>query len=132
MLDTNVVSCLFGGHECAGFYQEILSKTTTYISFQTFAELQFRAVHRNWGNRKQMELDQHLAQYDMIWASSDLITAYAKLWAEQRQSGRDIESADAWIGATAIMLGYPLATHDKGFDTIPNLEVIRAPMHEAV
>ncbi len=38
-----------------------------------------------------------------------------------------MQMADAWIGATAIMLGCPLASRDKAFIRIPDLRVVRSP-----
>ena len=38
-----------------------------------------------------------------------------------------MSTADAWIAATAIRLGCPLATHDRDFSGIDGLELIQAP-----
>ena len=41
-------------------------------------------------------------------------------------AGRRLSVADAWIAATALYLGCPLATHDRDFIGIPNLRLITA------
>ena len=51
----------------------------------------------------------------------------ARVRNERERAGRKLNTADAWIAATAIMLACPLASHDADFSDIPNLELIRAP-----
>lgn len=57
----------------------------------------------------------------------DLVTAriHASLWASLASKGATVGSHDLLIGATAIALGYRVATRDRrGFDKIPGLEVV--------
>jgi predicted nucleic acid-binding protein len=57
----------------------------------------------------------------------DLVTAriHASLWADLASKGAAVGSHDLLIGATAIALGYRVATRNRrGFGKIPGLEVI--------
>jgi predicted nucleic acid-binding protein len=57
----------------------------------------------------------------------DLVTArlYASLWASLAAKGAAVASHDLLIGATAIALGYRVATRDRrSFGKIPGLKVV--------
>ena len=57
----------------------------------------------------------------------DLVTAriHASLWASLAAKGTSVGSHDLLIGATAIALGYRVATRDRrSFGRIPGLEVL--------
>jgi predicted nucleic acid-binding protein len=57
----------------------------------------------------------------------DLVTAriHASLWADLAAKGESVGSHDLLIGATAIALGYGVATRDRrSFGKIPGLEVV--------
>lgn len=127
VLDTNVVSHLFAGDVRGEHYREHLRSQSVVISFQTWEELWFGAYSRNWGARRRNELAQHLENYEIVWPSLQLAEICAQLRAERRAAGRTLQVADAWIAATALSLNCPLATDDRDFDGIPNLEIVRAP-----
>lgn len=74
------------------------------------------------------ELTSHLERYEVIWPDTDLMEVCARLRAERRASGRELNMADAWTAAAAIMLNCPLASHDSHFAEIPNLQLIRSPI----
>ena len=69
----------------------------------------------------------YIGQYELIWPNSDLAHISAQLRTERERAGRWLNTADAWIAATAIMLGCPLIAYDGDFSGIPNLQLIRAP-----
>lgn len=57
----------------------------------------------------------------------DLVTArlHASLWADLAAKGTSVGSHDLLIGATAIALGYRVATRDRrSFGKIPGLDVV--------
>ena len=57
----------------------------------------------------------------------DLVTAriHASLWADLVAKGASVGSHDLLIGATAMVLGYRVATRDRrSFGKIPGLEVV--------
>lgn len=126
LLDTNVVSYIFGGDDRAWYYIEQIRGRRALISFQTLEELWYGAFAKGWGKRRTNELARHLEQYEIVWTGPELAQACARLRSERKAAGREMNSADAWIAATAILLKCPLASHDGDFSEIPGLELIRS------
>lgn len=61
-----------------------------------------------------------IIEYDL-----DVARVHAALWAEMSASGRALGEHDQMIAATAISLGYDLATRDAAFDAVPDLALRR-------
>ncbi len=127
VVDTSVVSYIFNGHAKAEFYVNELRGRQLAISFQTLDEIWFGAAKGGWGRVRRNEMERHLEQYRTVWANPALVAISANLRSEREQAGRRLNTADAWIAATAIMLECPVASHDRDFSGIPGLEMIRAP-----
>lgn len=127
VLDTSVVSLLFGNAAEAGYYKEELAGRRAVISFQTQEEVLFGAIKGRWGARRMIQLRQHLDQYELLGVTRELIDICAQLRSERESAGRALKTADAWIAASALLLRCPLATTDGDFEGIPELELIRAP-----
>ena len=125
VLDTSVVSIIYRSDYRSPYYEERIKGRRAVISFQTLEELLFGAYNAGWGERRASELKRHIERYEVIRADAVLADISAQLRHERESAGRELKTADAWIAATAIMLECPLATDDKDFDGIPNLEVIR-------
>lgn len=125
VLDTGVVSFIFNGDGRAQYYEQNIAGMRPVISFQTLEELYIWPIKNDWGDRRRNELSLHLAMYEVIWANHELVRLSAELRAEREKAGRRLNTADAWIAATALMLGCPLAYHDGDFDGIPGLPVIK-------
>ena len=127
VLDTNVVSYIFTDDVRAGYYLVRTRDDRPLISFQTLEELWFGAEQRGWGDRRKNELNLHLEQYEVVWPDGAMAGICARLRSERRRAGRELKSADAWIAATALRLGCPLASHDRDFTGIPDLDLIQDP-----
>ena len=127
VLDTSVVSLFLRNADEAVYYRREIEGLRAVISFQTREEALFGAISGGWGARRFNDLQQHLDQYEMVGASIELVDISANLRSEREQAGRRLNTADAWIAATAIMLDCPLASHDDDFAGIPDLQIIRAP-----
>ena len=127
LLDTSVVSYIFGRQPQAAFYRERIRGEPVAISFQTLDELLHGAHVANWGARRMAEMRDHLANNEVIWPNRRTVELSAILRGERRALGRKLDTADAWIAATALALDCPLASHDRDFSDIPGLAVIRAP-----
>ena len=126
VLDTNIVSYIVNGDTRAQFYESEISGMQPVISFQTWEEILIMTIKNGWGVRRRRDLLDHLSRYEVIWPTPTLVVICAELRAERETAGRRMEAADGWIAATAIMLGCPLATHDRDFIGIPNLQLITA------
>ena len=126
VVDTSVVSILFRqDSEKCDYYQNAIEGYELVISFQTLEEVLFNAYNANWGERRIRELTDYLASFRVICANERLIDISAQLRSETRAIGRELERADAWIAATALMLDCPLAADDGDFEIVPNLTLIR-------
>ena len=127
VVDTSVVSLLIRGDQRAAYYQNHMVGRRAVISFQTLEELWFGAYKGGWGDQRKNGLRRDIDQYEVVWPSPDLAQISAHLRSEREQAGRRLNAADAWVAATALLLDCPLASHDRDFVGIPNLEFIRAP-----
>ena len=125
VLDTGVVSFIFSRDGRAQFYEDRSIAMRPVVSFQTLEELYIWPIRNNWGIRRRNELMQHLDLYAVVWPNLELIRLSAELRNEREKAGRRLNTADAWIAATALTLDCPLAYHDRDFDDIPGLEIIR-------
>ena len=125
--DSNVVSYIGRESPIAQYYLERFAGFEIAISFQTVEEVWFGAYLNNWGERRMADLQRQLEQYRIIWPDPDLVRICSLLRSQRRIAGRELQVADAWIAATALYLGCPLASHDGDFDGIPDLHLIRAP-----
>ena len=128
LADTNVVSYIHRNDPEGRPYLARMTGCRAAISFQTHEELLFGVLKNNWGQRRIDDLFEYVsANYDMVRYDLELVRASARLRVESERRGRQLSTADAWIAATAILLGCPLLSHDKDFGNPPNLRVIRYP-----
>ncbi len=75
--------------------------------------------------RREAFVEQLLAELPLY--PFDVVTArtHASLWAELAAKGTTVGAHDLLIAATAMSLGYGVATHDlRSFPRIPGLEVL--------
>ena len=122
-----MVSLLLGNSEEAAYYRSEIDGLRAVISFQTREEVLFGAIRARWGDPRMNALRQNLSQYEVVSSSLELVEISANLRSERERAGRRLNTADAWIAATALMLECPLASHDDDFAGIPDLRIIRAP-----
>jgi predicted nucleic acid-binding protein len=112
VIDTDVISYLFRGDSRAEPYRPYLVGTTLAVSFMTVAELDRWAIQRNWGAARQDRLAHFLEQFAIVLVDRALCRMWAEVGESARSHGRPIQTADAWIAATAISLGVPLLTYN--------------------
>ena len=127
VVDTSVVSLIRKQDRRAPYYRDRLEGRRAVISFQTLEEAWFGAFSADWGQRRTNAMQRDLDRYEVVWPDASLIEVCARLRGERRATGRELGMADAWIAATALRLGCPLAAHDGDFEGIPGLELIRNP-----
>ena len=126
VIDTNVVSHIFNRNNEAAYYIEKMHDSQWIISFQTLEELWYGAYSKGWGSRRKTELAHHLERYKVIWPDEKLVYICARLRQERKSVGRVMGQADAWIAATALSMDCPLASSDRDFSGIPELDLIQA------
>ena len=126
VVDTNVVSHIYRESSVATPYLREMAGRRAVISFQTYEEILYGVLCSNWGERRRHDILAYVdATYEMVGYDRELVNACAHLRAASRRRGRELKPADAWIAATAILLGCPLLSHDRDFGSPPELEVIR-------
>lgn len=125
VLDTNIVSYLFKGDSRDDLYASHLEDRLGILSFMTIAELdQWVDVHR-WSEHKRAELEAFLRPYTVIESDRELCRQWATIRTQVRRSSYQIETADAWVAATAMLYNIPLVSHNRAhFSRVPSLQLI--------
>ncbi len=112
LVDTDVVSYLFRGDTRAQFYRPYLAGKQLAISFMTVAELERWVLERGWGQPRQQRMEAYLRRFTIYLVNRALCRAWAEVTYQARRKGRPIQTADAWIAATALTYSLPLVTHN--------------------
>jgi tRNA(fMet)-specific endonuclease VapC len=127
IVDTDVVSMLFKGDSRAQDYRIHLTGRLLGISFMTLVELERWSLDRNWGPVRKAELRSHLRNYAILPATRELCSVWANITSAARKRGRPIQTADAWIAASALHYEVPLVTHNASdYTMIERLEILSA------
>lgn len=127
VVDTDVVSMLFKGDTRALAYRSHLTGRLLGISFMTLAELERWSLERAWGERRKFELAQHLTRYAVLPVSRELCEKWAEVSFAARRKGRPIQTADAWIAASALHYRVPLITNNRSdYSVVDGLQLLSA------
>ena len=125
VLDTDVVSFLFKNDSRADSYLPHLHDRHWLISFMTEAELEQWALLSNWQAKRIEWLRTFLGRFVIVPSSRDLVLKWAEVMVAARRAGRRLETADAWIAATATLYDAPLLTHNASdYLGVPALKLI--------
>ena len=79
----------------------------------TLAELERWSLERNWGQRRKLELAQHLSRYVVLPVSRELCCKWAEISFAAKKKRRPIQTPDAWITASALYYQVPLITNNR-------------------
>ena len=127
IVDTDVVSMLFKGDSRAVAYRPHIMGRLLGISFMTLAELERWPLERNWGQARRFELTQYLARYVVLPVSRELCCRWAEVSFAARSKGRPIQTAGAWIAASALHYQVPLITHNRDdYEAVDGLVLLSA------
>jgi tRNA(fMet)-specific endonuclease VapC len=113
IVDTDVVSMLFKGDTRALDYRAHITGRLLGISFMTLAELERWSLERDWGWRRKLELAEHVSRYVVLPVSRGLCGKWAEVSFAAKRKGRPIQTADAWIAASALYYQVPLITNNR-------------------
>jgi predicted nucleic acid-binding protein len=115
---------LFRGDTRAEPFRAILADTLLLVSFMSIAELDRWTLSRNWGNPRRGRLEAFLAQFTLVLPDRELCRSWAMVVDGARRRGRPIQTADAWIAATALAKDALLVTHNRNdFAGVEGLQV---------
>jgi predicted nucleic acid-binding protein len=91
----------------------------------TEAEMERWALQASWSEDRTRRCREFLKQFTIVPSSEALSRKWAGVMVQARSAGRRIETADAWIAATALLYGAPLLTHNAAdYAGISGLQVI--------
>ena len=125
VVDTDVASFLFKNDSRAQGYLPHLNNRQWLLSFMTEAELEQWALLSNWQPKRIEWLRVFLGRFVIVPSSRDLVLKWAEVMVAARRTGRRLETADAWIAATAVLYDAPLVTHNASdYLGVPGLKVI--------
>jgi predicted nucleic acid-binding protein len=125
VVDTDVVSYLFKSHPNAFHHLPDLTDRTPVISFMTQAELDRWVLEARWGEARRKRLREYLERFVVLPYDRALCAKWAEVTIAAQACGRRIECADAWIAATALLVGAPLITHNRNdYLGVPGLTLI--------
>lgn len=113
VVDTDVVSFTFKEDSRAALYRPHLDNRLTLISFMTLAELDRWVIEHNWGTTRRRRLENFLRDFMFCFCDRALCQKWAEAMSSTRRNGYPIETADAWIAATALLYEIPLVTHNR-------------------
>lgn len=125
VVDTDVVSFIFKNDTRNQFYLQHLRGRSPSISFMTEAEMERWALQAGWGEERTSSCREFLGQFTIVPSSELLSRKWAAVMVQARSVGKRIETADAWIAATALLYDAPLLTNNStDYAGISGLEVI--------
>jgi predicted nucleic acid-binding protein len=126
LLDTNVVSILFNrNHSLRQTCIEAVAGHQLVISFMTRAELLLWPAANNWGSARRAALEEHMALYLTLFPDERTCAIWAAILDQCRRAGQPIQTADAWIAASARQWACPLVTTDfRDYAAIEDLDVV--------
>jgi len=94
------------------------------VSVVTVAELKRGALAARWGDRRTVELAEHLRGYVVLAVDAEIAEVWARVRVRCDELGRQKSDNDLWVAATAKRYGLPLATLERDHHDIPGLIVI--------
>ncbi|MCL2594282.1 MAG: PIN domain-containing protein [Promicromonosporaceae bacterium] len=133
VLDTDVWSGLFTRSPRKpdprlGVWRRLIDGASTAIAMQTRAEVLAGLAYTDLGQQRRAAIRIQLDATPTIPVSEDVVIAFADLTAGCRMVGHALHAkthtADRWIAATAIAVGYPLLAGDHIYSDAPGLRLL--------
>lgn len=127
VVDTGVFSAALSRRRRPEFDQQVtfLAGNQIFLAASTVAELRYGALLAEWGEPRQIRLEQAIENTTVVPVSDGYLTTVAKLRFECRSAGHplahSVHVSDLWIAASAIHTGSALVTADNVFLGTPGL-----------
>lgn len=125
VVDTNVISALFGGNETVA--QRLAEYSDIILPFAVVAELLSGYKYGTLYEKNKKIIDNFLdeAAVSIAYPDSKTVEIYSDFYAFLRKQGTPIPINDIWIAATAYQLSEKLYTFDTDFNNLPQLLIVR-------
>jgi len=125
LLDTNVYSALFRGHE--DVVSRVRRADQVFISAIVAGELMFgfRNGSRFEANRRDLEDFLGMPYVELLPVTFVTADRYGLIFAALRRKGRPVPSNDIWIAAHAMESGAELLSFDQHFEEIDGLALAK-------
>ncbi len=120
-VDTNIISALLRGEDCA------LPNDEIYVPYIVRAELQAGIAAGSNPAKNQPLLDDFMSDNNVTASpglTPDLLTFYVNIYCHLRTKGTPISPNDLWIAAECMQLAMPLLTRDKDFKNVPQIVLL--------
>jgi predicted nucleic acid-binding protein len=96
-----------------------------YVAVPVVGELFYGAEKSARKQENMMLFEQTLGDFELLPMTKATAVCYAKIKSELVKSGCNIPDNDIWIAASACEHGLPVATFDKHFTYIEDIEVLK-------
>lgn len=124
VVDTNIITKMIIKDSAA---MAIFDKVTIlYTSVIVVGELFFAAANSRRREENFSKFRNVLSEFEIIPIDDPVCLAFAELKVTLKKKGTPIPDNDVWIAACALSRGLSVATLDRHFSEIPQLEIIRA------
>lgn len=129
VVDTDIISFHVKEDTRFAAYASELAGKRMIMSFMSLAELLYWQRRNSWGEIRRRRFRQSIESLYVLYpVYASLCDRWAEIRLEMVLKGRQLETADAWIAATAIQIGVPLVTHNaKDYQHITSLQLITRP-----
>jgi tRNA(fMet)-specific endonuclease VapC len=123
-LDTNCYADLCRGDDALSAVAA--SASAVLLPFVVIAELRsgFAAGGSTRANERTLQRFLALPGVDVVLASETTTHHYANLYLQLRRQGTPIPTNDLWIAALVVEHGLTLATRDRHFAHLPQLDLV--------
>ena len=124
VVDTKVGSYFLRHDPRGDHHLGVMASRRPFLSFQTVEELRFGALRAGWGPRRMANPEACLSRYEVFHSTDELVLTSARQRRRCRAAGHTLDTADAWIAATAVLLDCPPLSNDRGFAAVPGLKLL--------
>jgi len=98
--------------------------TQVFISATVIGELYYGAQYSTHIEKNTYNIHELIKVYEVLMIDEETAKAYGTIKASLRKKGRPILENDIWIAAIALQYNLTLATRDRHFSEIEQLDVV--------
>jgi tRNA(fMet)-specific endonuclease VapC len=123
VLDTNVITKLLDQDFAAISLVQKVDRLFTSII--VVGELYFAAVNSTKRDSNFEKIQEALSCMEIIQITDTVCRSYAEIKSELKLKGKPIPDNDIWIAACACVHGFSVATFDRHFSEISQIELVK-------